>query len=786
MTPQIPEKTFFKIGEVSEIVGVKPHIVRYWESEFRQIRLTKTRSGQRLFRRRDIELILAIRVLVQDQQFTIAGAKQRLKELLAAKVPTAELVETIASMAQPAEASTDAEAATEKAGVSMLTSGSASPKSTASNEEANTPSSQEEGELAALKHEVAKLAHGRASLLAEMNALLNENEERRERELALQNELESARALVAQLKEAAQQRQQERAFQEHQTSLAFRTDGQAQQEEIQRLQEAAADQAQQLQEYRKREANYEEDRYRLKDALETSAREAEKLTQEKNAFQADLEAHEEKFRDAEALWKAERLQWEQRWEQQEHAHKDELHRHHAARDELRRHVQASQQELHLAARNERLDFESSVRALQEQLAEKRTNIHLLEDALALNKRSRLQEMEAAQQASEEARVETAKLVRTLADERRQRHEVAQAERAAQMQKRLVEEQLQAAKRRAADAVDAHQSELLKLRESHENETRVWQELQEEQSQQALRSARAQWEEKLDALRADYIEKLRGLSAQIEAEKSQAEQRTQQFELRELELQIELDDQEQEFQRQLAHTQSAAAEDRERALQEAALQHRSELEDLRRVYQARTAELQESLEQSAQKFLHAQASNAEFADEIGRLNAELSASAQALGQAEVRMEELSKSQEELRWQNEQARQETERALDTLRAHHRDASEALEVELTLAKEAQVALQQRLESAQRQALGELDATRLEAARERQEALKTLEVSLRAAYDENLAHVHARFEREIEEANDECIRAQKRYQAYRERVKKVALRLQKMAEKQANTVEN
>lgn len=101
MTPEIPDRTFFKIGEVSQLVGVKPHIIRYWESEFRNLRLTKTKSGQRLFRRRDIELLFAIRALTHDLKFTVAGARERLKELLDADIPTGELVAVVYSMGQP-------------------------------------------------------------------------------------------------------------------------------------------------------------------------------------------------------------------------------------------------------------------------------------------------------------------------------------------------------------------------------------------------------------------------------------------------------------------------------------------------------------------------------------------------------------------------------------------------------------------------------------------------------------------------------------------------------------
>jgi DNA-binding transcriptional MerR regulator len=76
----IPDKLYYKIGEVSKIAGVKPHVLRYWESEFREIKPYKTQSLQRLYRRKDIELILRIKKLLYDDLFTISGAKRKLKD----------------------------------------------------------------------------------------------------------------------------------------------------------------------------------------------------------------------------------------------------------------------------------------------------------------------------------------------------------------------------------------------------------------------------------------------------------------------------------------------------------------------------------------------------------------------------------------------------------------------------------------------------------------------------------------------------------------------------------
>jgi DNA-binding transcriptional MerR regulator len=72
----IPDKLYFKIGEVSEVVGVPAYVLRFWESEFKQIRPKRTASGQRLYRRRDVELILKIKNLLYNQKFTIQGARR--------------------------------------------------------------------------------------------------------------------------------------------------------------------------------------------------------------------------------------------------------------------------------------------------------------------------------------------------------------------------------------------------------------------------------------------------------------------------------------------------------------------------------------------------------------------------------------------------------------------------------------------------------------------------------------------------------------------------------------
>jgi len=80
MIPSLPDKLFFKIGEVSELAGVEQHVLRYWEEEFDVLNPQKNRSGQRLYQKKDIEQILEIKKLLYSERFTIAGAKRRLQQ----------------------------------------------------------------------------------------------------------------------------------------------------------------------------------------------------------------------------------------------------------------------------------------------------------------------------------------------------------------------------------------------------------------------------------------------------------------------------------------------------------------------------------------------------------------------------------------------------------------------------------------------------------------------------------------------------------------------------------
>ncbi len=80
MDESIPDKTYFRIGEVSSILGVEPYVVRYWESEFKSVRPVRTGSDQRLYRRKDLEQLLVIRNLLYIENFTIRGAKKQLSK----------------------------------------------------------------------------------------------------------------------------------------------------------------------------------------------------------------------------------------------------------------------------------------------------------------------------------------------------------------------------------------------------------------------------------------------------------------------------------------------------------------------------------------------------------------------------------------------------------------------------------------------------------------------------------------------------------------------------------
>jgi DNA-binding transcriptional MerR regulator len=91
MDSRFLDKLFYRIGDVSEITGIKPHILRYWEAEFSVLHPRKNDAGQRLYERRDVELVIEIKKLLYEQRYTISGAKKFLarqqKQVLKKSVP---------------------------------------------------------------------------------------------------------------------------------------------------------------------------------------------------------------------------------------------------------------------------------------------------------------------------------------------------------------------------------------------------------------------------------------------------------------------------------------------------------------------------------------------------------------------------------------------------------------------------------------------------------------------------------------------------------------------------
>ncbi len=78
-SPEIPDKLYFRIGEVSGLLGVEPYVLRYWETEFPSLAPKKSGTGHRLYRRKDVELLLRIKHLLYEKRFTIEGARQWLQ-----------------------------------------------------------------------------------------------------------------------------------------------------------------------------------------------------------------------------------------------------------------------------------------------------------------------------------------------------------------------------------------------------------------------------------------------------------------------------------------------------------------------------------------------------------------------------------------------------------------------------------------------------------------------------------------------------------------------------------
>jgi DNA-binding transcriptional MerR regulator len=155
----IPEKLFFKIGEVCELSGVQAHVLRYWESEFPMLAPQKNRAGQRTYRKRDVEMALRIKQLLYDDQYTIAGAKKKLAaELRGAsklKVVMPEMNASTSAALQPSPAALQRETA---------------------RLETSTDTSKSEGNRAPASEEQRDTLRRIAGELRQLLALLNEGE----------------------------------------------------------------------------------------------------------------------------------------------------------------------------------------------------------------------------------------------------------------------------------------------------------------------------------------------------------------------------------------------------------------------------------------------------------------------------------------------------------------------------------------------------------------------------------------------------------------------------------
>jgi len=93
-SPEIPDKLYFKIGEVADLLGVEPYVLRYWEGEFPTVSPKKSGTGHRLYRRKDVEILLRIKHLLYEKKFTIEGARQSLHaEARAPKRPAGRKVQ---------------------------------------------------------------------------------------------------------------------------------------------------------------------------------------------------------------------------------------------------------------------------------------------------------------------------------------------------------------------------------------------------------------------------------------------------------------------------------------------------------------------------------------------------------------------------------------------------------------------------------------------------------------------------------------------------------------------
>ena len=153
----LPPKLYFRIGEVANLVGVEPHVLRYWEREFRSIRPSKSAKGQRVYSRRDVESLLRVRELLYGQGFTIAGARRKLRDKDGNEVDAlGEGSASASTLSAPALANTEPKVEVQ-ASAQVSTSGTPMVTVSPAPVERRTMPSKVRGELESLRAEIETL-----------------------------------------------------------------------------------------------------------------------------------------------------------------------------------------------------------------------------------------------------------------------------------------------------------------------------------------------------------------------------------------------------------------------------------------------------------------------------------------------------------------------------------------------------------------------------------------------------------------------------------------------------
>lgn len=169
----IPEKIYFKIGEVCDLVGVQAHVLRYWETEFPMLAPQKNRAGQRTYRRRDVEIALRIKELLYEELYTIAGAKKKLSSEIRASVGEAPKLKIVSSEPSKTEPPRVVEKPGNESEAPPIQSFSAPQMAQ------NSAEDYEEGEFHSeeLSNESRSALHNLARQLAEIRQILSGQEE---------------------------------------------------------------------------------------------------------------------------------------------------------------------------------------------------------------------------------------------------------------------------------------------------------------------------------------------------------------------------------------------------------------------------------------------------------------------------------------------------------------------------------------------------------------------------------------------------------------------------------